>query len=236
MELSEVLLIGAAAGLATSLGGIIANYLPVNNEKCLETLLGFAGGIMIGLSLFQLMPEGYFFARGVVPAAAGFLTGIAVMALLSRFFHFGDNETKTLPQDYQKTGLFIGLAIALHNLPEGIAIGVGFAGGSGLGFMIAVAMMLHNVPEGIGVGAPLKKGGSSFGSILAVTTLTGLMTPLGAALGWWFGHFSMMALGAAMGMAAGAMVYVALTKLLSAESYWNDLGAFCGILLTFIIA
>lgn len=231
MSLSEVLFIGTIAGGATAIGGLLTMFFPVKNKKCLMLLLGFAGGVMTGLSLFQLMPEGYFFAEGVFPVAFGFAIGLSAMAFLSVFFVSQDKY-----EDYFKTGIFICIALALHNFPEGIAVGVGFAGKTSLGFMIAAAMLLHNIPEGIGIGAPLRKSGMNMGKILLFTAAAGMVTPLGSAVGWWFGNISMSSLGWAMGLAAGAMIYVSFTKLLSFRGYWNNLGAFCGILLTFIIA
>ncbi len=236
MGLAQVILIGALAGLATAAGGLIAGLLPIANEKSFSAVFGFAGGVMLGLSLFQLMPEGYFFARGVTAVCIGFIIGIGIIALLSTLLNGRGINENEINHDYKKTGLIIALALALHNFPEGIAIGVGFAGGNNLGFLIAMAMFLHNVPEGIGIGAPLKKGGSNFAYILLLTTITGLVTPCGTALGWLIGRISMSVLAASMGMAAGAMVFVSLTKLLKYRDSWNNLGAFCGILLTFIIA
>ena len=235
MGLSEVLVVGTIAGLATAVGGLISSFLPVNNEKCLKLVFGFAGGVMTGLSLFQLMPEGYFFANRLFPVGFGFTFGVLVMALLSLITGtIGEGEYEN--NNYRKTGIFICIALALHNFPEGIAVGVGFAGGSSLGFMSAFAMLLHNIPEGIGIGAPLRKGGMGIGTILLLTAAAGFVTPLGSWVGWLFGNISMSVLGWAMGLAAGAMIFVSFTKLLSFRGYWNNLGAFCGILLTFIIA
>lgn len=235
MGLSEVILVGTVAGLATAIGGLISSFLPVNNERCLRLVFGFAGGVMTGLSLFQLMPEGYFFANRLFPVGFGFTFGVLLMALLT-FMTGSAGEGEYDVDNYRKTGLFICVALALHNFPEGIAVGVGFAGGSSLGFMIAFAMMLHNIPEGIGIGAPLRKSGMGVGKILLLTAAAGFVTPLGAWVGWLFGNVSMSVLGWAMGLAAGAMVFVSFTKLLSFRGYWNSFGAFCGILLTFIIA
>jgi ZIP family zinc transporter len=235
MGFAEVIVIGTAAGLATVIGGLIASFLPVENEKCLYFLLGFAGGVMVGLSLFQLMPEGYFFSNSVFAVGFGFSVGLLLMALLAVLtdtLHHQDLSA----HDFKKTGLFICLALALHNFPEGIAVGVGFVTGSDLGFMIAFAMLLHNIPEGIGIGAPLKKGGMPIGPILLLTAAAGFVTPLGSAFGFWLGNISMQLLSWAMGLAAGAMVYVSFTKLFAYGEHWNEFGIFCGILLTFIIA
>lgn len=235
MVLSEVLLIGTVAGSATAVGGLLASLLPVNNEKCLRLVFGFAGGVMTGLSLFQLMPEGYFFTNCLFPVGFGFTFGILFMALLT-FITGSTGGGEETSDGYRKTGLFICIALALHNFPEGVAVGVGFAGGSSLGFMIAFAMMLHNIPEGIGIGAPLRKSGMSIVKILLLTAAAGFVTPVGSWIGWILGNVSMSVLGWAMGFAAGAMIFVSFTKLLTFRGYWNCFGAFCGILLTFIIA
>lgn len=236
MGLFEVMIIGLIAGAATAVGGLISFVLPIQNKSCLELTLGFAGGIMVGLSLFQLMPEGYFFAQGVFSVALGFSFGIIIMFLISLLFP-ADCDISTDEQgSLRKTGGFISLSIALHNLPEGIAMGVGFAGHSTLGFLIAIAILLHNIPEGIGIGVPLRKGGIGVWMVLAVTLVTGLITPMGALIGWKLGIVSPSYLGWGMGLAAGAMVFIAFTKLLFFKGYWNYLGAFCGILLTFLIA
>ncbi len=236
MGLSEVLVIGTVAGLATTVGGLIATLLPVKNEKCLVFLLGFAGGVMVGLSLFQLMPEGYFFSNSLFSVGFGFTIGILLMAFLAQLTTTKGSGADYPFENFRATGLFICLAIALHNFPEGIAVGVGFVSGNDLGFMIAFAMLLHNIPEGIGIGAPLKKSGLQTWTILMLTTAAGFVTPLGASLGWWLGNISMPALSWAMGLAAGAMVYVSFTKLFVFGARWNEFGIFCGILLTFIIA
>ena len=230
MDLVEVILVGCIAGFATSLGGVIAFILPVHKKIILKLTLGFAGGIMVGLSLFQLMPEGYFFADRLFPVGFGFAVGIIFMVIFSFFIGIEEDN------DYKKVGLFICLAIALHNFPEGLAIGVGFAGNNSLGFLIAFAMLLHNIPEGLSMSVPLRKAGTNHVIILSLTMIAGLVTPIGTIIGWALGHISMDTLGWSMGLAAGAMIYVSFTKLFDYNEYWNNLGAFCGILLTFLIA
>jgi len=234
MELFDVIIIGFIAGSATAIGGLLSGMIPVKKDLWLQLTFGFAGGVMAGLALFQLMPEGYFFAESVVPVGFGFSIGLVFMTLLS--FLTGNATLCNNDSDYKKIGLFIALALALHNFPEGIAIGVGFAGKNALGFMIASAMLLHNIPEGLGIGVPLRKSGMNFWKIIILTFAAGLFTPLGAIIGWSIGTISYSTLGWAMGLAAGAMLFVSFTKLLSFNGYWNNLGAFCGILLTFIIA
>lgn len=234
MDLFDVMIVGIIAGSATAIGGLLSAFIPVKRDLWLKLTFGFAGGVMAGLALFQLMPEGYFFAESVLPVSFGFCIGLIFMAILS--FLTGSATKLNEDRDFKKIGLFIALALALHNFPEGIAIGVGFVGKNSLGFMIASAMLLHNIPEGLGIGVPLRKSGMHIGKIIALTLGAGLFTPIGAMIGWSIGTISLSTLGWSMGLAAGAMLYVSFTKLLSFRGYWNHLGAFCGILLTFIIA
>ncbi|HIZ77632.1 MAG TPA: ZIP family metal transporter [Firmicutes bacterium] len=234
MGIENVVTLSIFAGLATAVGGFLSSLLPVHRRGCLGMVLGFAGGVMIGLSLFGLMPEAYFQCRSILRVSFGFICGILMMwALSSLGLNTGDIKGD---KNYRKLGYFIALGIAVHNFPEGVAMGVGFQGGTDLGFMIAFAMTLHNVPEGIGIGAPLKKGGLSLASIVILTAMAGLVTPIGAIIGWKLASISIGALGIAMGFAAGAMIYISFAELLREQGKWSDLGIFLGILLTFALS
>lgn len=232
MGVENVIVLSVFAGLATAVGGLLSSFLPVHRHGCLGMTLGFAGGVMIGLSLFGLMPEAYFQCRSVFRVSFGFLCGILLMWSLS---HLGNSDTYE-GKNYKSLGCFIAFGIAIHNFPEGVAMGVGFHSGEDLGFMIAFAMALHNIPEGVGIGAPLKKGGVPLVSILLFTAMAGLITPLGAAVGWNLATISSGAMGIAMGFAAGAMVYISFAELFKEQGRWNDIGVFLGILLTFALS
>ncbi|MEE0777113.1 MAG: ZIP family metal transporter [Bacillota bacterium] len=234
MGIENVIVLSVFAGLATAVGGLLSSLLPVHRHGCLGMVLGFAGGVMIGLSLFGLMPEAYFHCRSIFRVSLGFICGILMMCALSNFSF--QNEHISGETNYRKLGYFIALGIAVHNFPEGVAMGVGFQSGTDLGFMIAFAMTLHNVPEGIGIGAPLKKGGIPLLPIVGLTAMAGLVTPIGAIAGWKLANISQGALGLAMGFAAGAMVYISFTELLREQGKWNDFGVFLGILLTFALS
>lgn len=111
-------------------------------------------------------------------------------------------------------GWFVTLAIALHDLPEGIAIGAGDAVHRQIGIIIALAIAIHNIPEGMGIAAPLRLGGVSKGRILAVTLLTGLVTPLGTLISLGFVRLSPVAVSLSLAFACGAMVYVVAQSIL----------------------
>lgn len=143
-------------------------------------------------------------------------------------------------------GLVLAAAVALHNMPVGMAIGATFAGAAEAavlsGVLAALIIGLHNLPEGMSIAAPLLAGGASAGGSIAVAALSGLPTILGALLGYSIGTMNPALLGASLGFAAGAMLYVIFGELLpESEQLWRHrlsglatmLGMLLGILLIF---
>lgn len=236
MSWGAMICIACITGLSTMVGGLLSYCLPVNRNACLAVILGFAAGIMLGLSLFGLLPQAYLFSGSLLLAALGFLGGVLLMVVLSRIMRGRDDVEEG---NYLHLGLFIAVGIALHNLPEGLALGSGFQGNTALGFMITAALLLHNIPEGIAVGAPLARAGVRFTAILGLTAAAGLMTPVGAAIGWAIADISYSAMGFSMGLAAGAMVYIGCHELLyegnSLRRAWCSGGVFAGIIVTFLL-
>jgi ZIP family zinc transporter len=106
-------------------------------------------------------------------------------------------------------GWFVAAAIALHDLPEGMAIGAGSALAPRVGLLIAIAIALHNIPEGMSIAAPLAMGGVSRRRIWTTTLLIGLITPGGTVLAYVLGALSPVTSTVMLALAAGAMTYVA---------------------------
>ena len=141
-------------------------------------------------------------------------------------------------------GLVLAVAVALHNMPVGMAIGATFAGAGHAhsGILAALIIGLHNLPEGMSIAAPLLTGGTKPGKAVAITALSGLPTILGAFLGYSTGTMNPTMLGIALSFAAGAMLYVIFGELLpESEHLWQNrlsglatmLGMLLGILLIF---
>jgi ZIP family zinc transporter len=143
-------------------------------------------------------------------------------------------------------GLIMAVAIALHNVPEGMVIGAMYVGvdpaslTSGSGFIMAVTIGLHNIPEGMSVAVPLIAGGMNRGKAVAITALSGFPTVLGAMLGYWAGSLGPVMNALALSFASGAMLYVVFGELLP-ESYlmWKSkapaLGIMGGLLLGMLL-
>ena len=206
------------SGLATSLGGVLLLFFPRPSDRLLDGLSGFTAGVMLAASSFSLLVPAL--ERGsVVEVLGGFAAGGGCFAVLDRFLphiHLRFAETRHDSGAAAGTGreTLLLLALAIHNIPEGLVVGVAFAaGGIELGVPIALAIGIQNVPEGFAAGAPLV-GEMGRGRASAVAGLTGIVEPPAAVA-------AVLALGIAsqllplgLGFAAGAMVYVVVDELI----------------------
>lgn len=244
------------AGLSTVIGAIIVFYLGKPKHNTLSTLLGFAAGIMIAISAFDLLPEALeigSFSWTVM----GFLLGATMMYLLDKIIphaHLEVDEGKTqficegpMPdktikineKELLRTGYLVFLGIALHNLPEGVAIGAGLESSPELGATIAFAIALHNIPEGIAVAGPLRSGGLTRKRVFWLTLIAGLLTPVGAVIGMILFSVSAGLVSMGLAFAAGAMIYIVSDELMptshSYHSHMANAGLIAGFLIGFMI-
>lgn len=239
MGRGEILLVSMVSGLATGIGALIVLAFGQFSPRVLSALLGGAAGVMVAISMFDLLPSAVAYGS-VANAAAGFAAGALLMLLLDSVIphlHFmnGDGDSSM----YAKRGYFIALGIALHNIPEGLAVGAGYEAAPSLGLLIALAIALHNIPEGIGIAACLRIAEVNRFWIVAITCLAGLFTPIGTVLGFAFLGISPRFIAVAFGLAAGAMIYIVSDELIpeshKQHSHAANIGLIAGILLTFVM-
>lgn len=244
-ELFKVILVSTAAGvLGTGAGGFIITLVKRPKRKTLCFLLTFAAGIMVAVVFHDLIPEAL--ALGSIASTiVGVLFGLIGLNLLNHLIphtHLPQRrkiDGKHQPNRLLRTGLLLGLGIAIHNFPEGIAIGAGYIASDTLGFGLALALALHNIPEGMAMAAPLLAGGLNKTRIVFWAILAGLPMGLGALAGSIFGGLSIQFLSAALGFAAGAMLFLVFHELFPEAKKLNSprsfltgtfVGAFIGII------
>jgi ZIP family zinc transporter len=206
-----------AAGLATGVGGIGLLLMPTPSEKLLDVLLGFTAGVMLAATAFSLLvpalDEGT-----VAEVVAGLAVGGAALLALDvlvphvhlRFFERGHAEAAS-----GRRAMLLLSALTIHNVPEGMAVGVAFAaGGPELGVPVALAIGIQNVPEGFAAGAPLLGVGVSRRRAGGIAALTGSVEPPAALIAFAAVSVAGVLLPFALAFAAGAMLYVVVDELI----------------------
>ena len=210
------------AGLSTGLGGLLVALKRNPSDTFLAASLGFSAGVMVYISLVELLPEGVASlegtGRGQLWGTVAFFAGIAVIALIDRFVPDAINphEDPSTGKTMRKVGVVTGLAIAVHNFPEGFASFVAALEDPALGLPIAIAIAIHNIPEGVAVAVPLRQATGSKWKAAGWATISGLAEPLGALIGFLLlrPFLGPETLGIAYAAIAGIMVFVSLDKLL----------------------
>lgn len=213
-------MLGGLAGFAaTAFGALPALFLRNLSNRTEDTMLGFAAGMMLAASSFSLILPGL--AAGEAITGTGALGALTVVAGLGLGVLLMLGLDEFTPHEHEHGGpcgagcgrvsrvwLFV-FAIALHNLPEGMAIGVSFSHGDlGVGLPLTAAIALQDMPEGLAVAMALKAAGLAPGRAVAVAAASGLMEPVGALLGVGLASGLALAYPIGLGLAAGAMLFV----------------------------
>jgi len=237
--LVTITLIGLLSGvLGTVMGGLSVVLLKKVEDKSLSILLGFSAGIMVSITFVELIPESIE-EGSLITAVAGLLLGIGMIGFVDIKFphrHFSFNcEGDKEKARYLKTGILLSVGIAMHNLPEGVAIGTGFMVSFEIGLALAILMAIHNFPEGMAVGAAMCVGKVRASRIILVTALAGVPMGIGALIGGLLGGVSDVALSIGLGFAAGAMLYIVFDELIPdahrrMEGHTAIIGILAGIL------
>lgn len=216
----------AAAGMvSTGFGGTLMLLFRRGGRSLTGAAMCFSAGMMISVVCFELLPEAFAAASAytvLAGAAAGTAAMLAAEAILRR------NNKSSRPIG---TGVLLCIGIAVHNLPEGLAIGGAMAVDMRYGLILMLLICLHNIPEGMAAAAPLCTGGLGTGKTLLFTALAGLPTGTGALIGAAAGSISGTYTALALSSAAGAMLYITCGELIP-EAAKTDKGPRQILLLT----
>ncbi len=214
--MTEIVVSSIIAGLATCLGALVVLLLGNPKEKTVSVLFGLAAGIMLAVVVLDLLPSSL--EQGSFrQAAAGFSIGIIIMLILDLVLSqiYSQNQSSKGSDSYfLKMGYLVATGIALHDLPEGIAIAAGYSAHANLGIIIALAIGLHNIPEGMATSTPLKIGGVTPLKILMINIVVSLFTPIGAFVGLVLIKTSPHQVALLLAIAAGAMTFIVKNELL----------------------
>lgn len=209
-EVIKTTLVGLFFGtFGTTLGGIIGVILNKNSGKFLSFTLSFASGLMMAIICFDLIPEALEISD-IFSTVIGIIFGIAIMFLCDELVQkkFSKPTNKTSKNNLLKTGIIVSIGLAIHNFPEGLAIGSGFGASIKLGLSLAIAICLHDIPEGISMAVPMKNGGMKKSKVLYYVILSGITTGIGAFFGAIIGTISEQIIAICLSFAAGAMLYI----------------------------
>lgn len=237
MEIIKATLLGLTAGFSgTFTGGLIVLCRFSDSLAKQSWLLGFSGGVMVAVVLFDLWPEAWYFG-GMGPTLLG--TGIG--ALLVQYF---DKVLALVPwyrgrqfSKPAKIGILLGLGIGIHNFPEGVALGTTFIAAPELKKWLGLAliMALHNIPEGIVVTSAFKLAKVKSFKIFLALMMTELPMAFGGTVGAVLGCLSPWMVTLSLGFAGGAMIFLVAKELLPmaeqlAGAFWVGAGLISGLL------
>ena len=216
----------AIAGLSTGIGSTIAYFIRKPKITYLSFSLGVSAGVMIYISFMELLPEASE-AVGEFWGLAAFFMGIGVIGLIDMLIPEPENPHEFAGIDepavvhkensrLMRTGLFMALAIGIHNFPEGLATFASALGNVKLGVFIAIAIAIHNIPEGIAVSVPIFYATGNKNKAFFYSFLSGVSEPVGAIVGYLIlmPFLTAGVLAGLMAFVAGVMIYISLDELL----------------------
>jgi ZIP family zinc transporter len=255
------------SGLATSLGALPFFFVRDLARRTYDGILGLGAGLMLAAATLGLLAEavrgvhddgGHLDVGRLALVVAGFVIGVALAAAMDRFIphhhagghhqhlghepghdvhdraeHDGDERRRAARHAYAVVG-----ALSLHRVPEGLAIGAGFAvpGGSRIGVILAIAVGVQNACEGIVMSAPLRASGVSPRRGFVIVALTGLTIPLAAALGQALAGVAATTMPFVLSLAGGTLIYVTSNEIIpESHSHGNEGTASAGLVLGFLL-
>ena len=239
MEILKTTLLGLFFGtFGTTLGGILGVVIKKQSNKFLSFILALASGLMMAVICFDLIPEALEISN-ILEVVIGVILGIIAMIfcdlLVDKKFS-SKVEVHNKQSKLLKTGMIVSIGLAIHNFPEGLAIGSGFESSLKLGLSLAIAICLHDVPEGISMSIPMKNGGMNPLKVIFYVILSGVTTGIGAFFGAIVGSISEQVISICLSFAAGAMLYIVSGELIpESNSLYHGRMTAVGNMLGFII-
>lgn len=201
-------IIGLLVGIIGIGLGAFVGILIKKTDRILSFFLGLSGGFIMFIVSFHLLPEAFYLAGTfvvVIGVTLGIILIIGIEKILSLLHHFSRMT---------KTGILLGLSVAVHNFPEGLALGSTLVGLSDFGFVLTIAMLIHNIPEGISMSIPLSMNKVKPWKILLFSILISIPTGIGAFIGAYLGNISNTLISLCLSIAGGTMLYIVADEII----------------------
>ena len=235
-DIGFALLLSALAGMATTIGSVLALFIREPGPRLMTVTLGFSAGVMVLVSFVELLAGGIE-AIGFAAANLAFFGGMVVMFLIDALVPHdymaehhctdvepGEDEGEVLRDRLLKAGLFVALGLAIHNFPEGMASFATALSDPQVGIAIAIAIAIHNIPEGLAVSAPVYAATGSRRKAFWWSFLSGLAEPAGAVLAAvvLLPFLNDAVLGVLLSAVAGIMVFISIDELLPVSRAYKE--------------
>lgn len=243
-DLLKVTMLGLFFGtFGTTLGGIIGVRFQNPSNKILSFILSLAGGLMTSILSFDLIPEALKIAsitNVILGIALGIFCMIVCNYLVDKKFNENSQMLRSIKEENKKdllrAGIVTSIGLAIHNFPEGLAIGSGFGASLTLGYSLAIAICIHDIPEGISMAVPMKNGGMKTSKVLYYVILSGVTTGIGALIGKIIGEISQDVIAVCLSFAAGAMLYIVSGELIpESNKIYDGKASTIGTIIGFIL-
>ncbi len=213
------------SGVSTGFGSLIALFAKRKNTKFLAWSLGFSAGVMLYVSMIEILSKAKDYLTEGVGEVGGewftaifFFFGIILIGVIDFFIPSaeGDIGAKSDGSTLERMGVMTALAIAIHNFPEGLATFTSALRDPHLGVAIAVALAIHNIPEGIATSLPIFYSSGNRKKAFYISFFSGMTEPIGAVVGYLLlrPFFNDFVFGALFASVAGIMVFISLEELL----------------------
>jgi len=249
----EAFIAGIIASFACGLGALPLAFKSINLEKHTGIAYSVAGGLMFAASVYNLILPGLTLSSSTIglgealPVIVGIMLGAAFLWQTDRYLSPERLESANWKRFGNRSQLLIFVAMAVHSIPEGVAVGVGYSSeavySNHLGHYIALAIALHNIPEGLAVAVPMRAAGATMNRCFWAAFLTSVPQPLAAVPAAYVSWIFQPIMPILMGFAAGAMIFLVILELVPEALHtssprkvaWSFTVGFCAMILVQVI-
>lgn len=240
-KIMNTILITGGSGYLTAWMGILTGilfsfFIKDRGRRFKGTVLGFIGGLMLAIVCFDLLPES-FEAGSIYIASIGITFGLVLAVLLAgKLGHDHIHATNNKKDRFLKAGIFMAIAIGIHNIPSGIALGSLLSTSPIKGLHLTIALILHGIPEGLAVGIFFRESSLSTFSLVVISIITSIPMGLGALLGGMMSKISLVVISISLAFASGMILYIICSETLpNARETWKGRLSTIGIVVGVIV-